>query len=352
MKEREQFQLRADSYARETQQEFHELRSKAEIIRHEASEALAAKDNQNFHDRELISDETMRLKSRNDVLASEFQVAQNDVIKAGQIIHNEQFMMLNSKQVLTEEEAVVRGLRNELSTAQSYLNIENSKNRSLMSRMEDDRMRYEQRLSMLTSHSMPREPSEPSVNIANKVETMRLRQELDEALRTVTQYQEGIVAVSSPQQPIAQDLNDLMAEEYIKSEKLEKTVRELRETNETMESGSTYQWYRSQVKDTYDERDRLRGKVYRLEAEVRAEEEESRRKGEDVLRLRYLRDEWRQWYDEVTNWDPEAEAEKEAEVAEEHLETRTEGSVAGSTGSDGVRLKITRKEADKVVVPN
>ena len=210
MNEREQFQLRADSYARETQQEFHELRGRAELIRHEASEALASRDSQNFHDRELISDEAMRLKSRNDVLASEFQVAQNDVIKAGQIIHNEQFMILNSKQMLTEEEAVVRGLKNELSTAQSYLNIENTKNRNLQSRMDDDSMRYEQRLSMLTSHSIPRELPESSINIANKVGTLRLRQELDEALRTITQYQEGIVAVSSPKPPVAQELSDMI----------------------------------------------------------------------------------------------------------------------------------------------
>ena len=210
LREREQFQLRADSYARETQQEFHALRGKAEIIRQEASEALAARDSQNFHDRELISDESMRLKSRNDVLVSEFQAAQNDVIKAGQIIHNEQFVIFNSKQILTEEEAVVQGLKNELSTAQSYLNIENSKNRNLQSRMEDDRMRYEQRLSVLTSHSLPREPSEPSLNIANKVETLRLRQELDEAMKTVAQYQESVVSVSSPKPPFAQEMSDLL----------------------------------------------------------------------------------------------------------------------------------------------
>ena len=348
MREREQFQLRADSYASETQQEFHELRGKAEIIRHEASEALAARDSQNFHDRELISDETMRLKNRNDVLASEFQVAQNDVIKAGQIIHNEQFMILNSKQMITEEEAVVRGLKNELSTAQSYLNIENTKNRNLQSRMEDDRMRYEQRLSMLTSLSLPREPPESSTNIANKVETLRLRQELDEALKTVTQYQESIVAVSSPKPPVAQELSDMMAEEYFQNEKLKKAVCELRAKSEKMEEESSYQWYRDRVRDAIDERDQLRGSVYRLEGEVRTEEDESRRRGENVERLRQSRNEWREWYDEAMTWDPEVEAEN----AEERLETRTEESVAGSTGSDGVKLKITRKEADKVVIPN
>ena len=351
LREREQFQLRADSYARETQQEFHALRGKAEIIRQEASEALAARDNQNFHDRELISDESMRLKSRNDVLVSEFQAAQNDVIKAGQIIHNEQFVIFNSKQILTEEEAVVQGLKNELSTAQSYLNIENSKNRNLQSRMEDDRMRYEQRLSVLTSHSLPREPSEPSLNIANKVETLRLRQELDEAMKTVAQYQESVVSVSSPKPPFAQEMSDLLAEEYIQSEKMEKTIKELRESRDEMEENA-YQRYRDDVKDTYDERDRLRGKVYRLEGEVVAEALESRRLNEDVERLRNARNEWREWYDQATNWYPEEEAEHEAELAEERLETRTEESVAGSLGSEGIRLKITRKEADKIVIPN
>ena len=351
LREREQFQLRADSYARETQQEFHALRGKAEIIRQEASEALAARDSQNFHDRELISDESMRLKSRNDVLVSEFQAAQNDVIKAGQIIHNEQFVIFNSKQILTEEEAVVQGLKNELSTAQSYLNIENSKNRNLQSRMEDDRMRYEQRLSVLTSHSLPREPSEPSLNIANKVETLRLRQELDEAMKTVAQYQESVVSVSSPKPPFAQEMSDLLAEEYIQSEKMEKTIKELRESRDEMEENA-HQRYRDDVKDTYDERDRLRGKVYRLEGEVVAEALESRRLNEDVERLRNARNEWREWYDQATNWYPEEEAEHEAELAEERLETRTEESVAGSLGSEGIRLKITRKEADKIVIPN
>ena len=351
LREREQFQLRADSYARETQQEFHALRGKAEIIRQEASEALAARDSQNFHDRELISDESMRLKSRNDVLVSEFQAAQNDVIKAGQIIHNEQFVIFNSKQILTEEEAVVQGLKNELSTAQSYLNIENSKNRNLQSRMEDDRMRYEQRLSVLTSHSLPREPSEPSLNIANKVETLRLRQELEEAMKTVAQYQESVVSVSSPKPPFAQEMSDLLAEEYIQSEKMEKTIKELKESRNEMEENA-YQRYRDEVKDTYDERDRLRGKVYRLEGEVVAEERESRRLNEDVERLRNARNEWREWYVQATNWYPEEEAEYEAELAEERLETRTEESVAGSLGSEGIRLKITRKEADKIVIPN
>ena len=204
---------------------------------------------------------------------------------------------------------------------------------------------------MLTSHSMPRELPESSINIANKVETLRLRQELDEALRTITQYQEGIVAVSSPKPPVAQELSDMMAEEFIQNEKLEKAVNELKAKNQRMEEESSYQWHRDQLRDVIDERNRFQGSVYRLEGEVRTEEEESRRRGEDVDRLRNSRNEWREWYNEVAEWDPDAE-NAEAENAEEPAESRTEGSVAGSTGSDGVKLKITRKEADKVVIPN
>ena len=139
-----------------------------------------------------------------------------------------------------------------------------------------------------------------------------------------------------------------MAEEFIQNEQLEKAVCELRTKNEKMEEESSYQWYRDRVRDTINDRDRLQGSVYRLEGEVREEEEESNGRGEDVDRLRNARNEWRQWYDEAMAWYPEGEEEN----AEEHLEARTEGSVAGSTGSDGIRLKITRKEADKVIIPN
>ena len=211
-------------------------------------------------------------------------------------------MILNSKQMMTEEEAVVRSLRNELSTAQSYLNIENTKNRNLQSRMDDDRFRYEQRLSMLSSHSIPRESHESSINVANKVETLRLRQELDEALKTITQHQEGIVAVASPKPPVAQELSDLMMEESIQNEQLEKAVCEPREKNESMEEESSYQWYRGQIKDTISERDRLQSAVYRLEGEVRDEEKEAQKRSDDVDSLRNDRNEWRYWYDEAMTW--------------------------------------------------
>ena len=143
----------------------------------------------------------------------------------------------------------------------------------------------------------------------------------------------------------------MMAEEFIQNEKLEKAVSELKAKNQRMEEESSYQWHRDQPRDVIDERNRFQGSVYRLEGEVKTEEEESRRRGEDVDRLRNSRNEWREWYNEVAEWDPDAE-NVEAENVEEIAESRAEGSVAGSTGSDGVKLKITRKEADKVVIPN
>ena len=109
---------------------------------------------------------------------------------------------------------------------------------------------------MLSSHSLPRETHESSINVANKVETLRLRQELDEALKAITQHQEGIVAVASPKPPVAQELCDLMAEESIQNEQLEKTVFELRKRNERVEEESSYQWYREQVRENVTERER------------------------------------------------------------------------------------------------
>ena len=70
------------------------------------------------------------------------------------------------------------------------------------------------------------------------------------------------------------------------------------------------------------------------------EEKEAQKRGIDVDRLRNDRNEWRYWHDEAMTWNTEGEEEN----AEEAFEARTEGSVAGSTGSDGVKLKITRKD--------
>ena len=91
-RERSQFQSSAAVFTQETQQEFEfaELRDRANRIRLEASEAIAAKDNQQSHERELKSDEAMKLKQRNDLLISELSFAQHDAIKARHLIHSEQ----------------------------------------------------------------------------------------------------------------------------------------------------------------------------------------------------------------------------------------------------------------------
>ena len=67
MRERAQSQQQADLFTQDSYREFNELRERANRIRDEASEAIAAKDHQQFHARELISDEVMKLKQRNDI---------------------------------------------------------------------------------------------------------------------------------------------------------------------------------------------------------------------------------------------------------------------------------------------
>ena len=116
-----------------TNQEPLELRERADRIRVEASEALAAKDN-SFHERELIFDEAMRLKQKHDILLNEFNIAQQDVIHAGRLIHDEQSAVLLGRQLVTEEEADVQHLTNELSSMKSFLKIESMKSIRLCKR--------------------------------------------------------------------------------------------------------------------------------------------------------------------------------------------------------------------------
>ena len=90
-------------------------------------------------------------------------------------------MILIGRQRLTGEEAAVCSLMNEASPMESFISIEQTKNRNLQSQLDDDRMRYEQRLSMLATHSMPKGSGSSSIDIANKVETLRLREEVNAA---------------------------------------------------------------------------------------------------------------------------------------------------------------------------
>ena len=110
-RERMQFRNLAASIDQETKTEFAILRDRADKVRLEASEAIASKDSQQFHERELISDEAMKLKRRNDMLTSELSFAQNDAIQAAQLIHHEQRTVDTFRRKNAEEEMVVRNLQ-------------------------------------------------------------------------------------------------------------------------------------------------------------------------------------------------------------------------------------------------
>ena len=112
-------------------QEFAELPDRADMIRLEASDAIAAKDSQQFHERELISDEAMKLKRMNDLLVSELNFAQNDAIQASHMMHSEQRALDNHRKKIIEEEVAIRNLSGEMTVMQSYINLENAKNERL-----------------------------------------------------------------------------------------------------------------------------------------------------------------------------------------------------------------------------
>ena len=157
-RERMQFRNLAASIDQETRAEFAALRDRADKVRLEASEAIASKDHQQFHERELISDEAMKLKRRNDMLTSELSFAQNDAIQAAQLIHHEQRTVDTFRRKNAEEEMIVRNLQGEMNVTESYLNMENAKNERLTSRMDEDRKRYEQRLALFMSNPETRYP--------------------------------------------------------------------------------------------------------------------------------------------------------------------------------------------------
>lgn len=159
-RERALYQDNTDRFARESQQEFVELRDKADRIRLEASEAMAAKDNERTEERDLISEEAKRIHQRNGLLLSELNFAQNDAIQAAQAIHEEQRMNDALKRRLTEEEVNVRNLAREMSVAKSYLSLETAKTEKLQSRIDEDKARYDQRMNLFKSRcELSQQPS-------------------------------------------------------------------------------------------------------------------------------------------------------------------------------------------------
>ncbi len=334
--ERLQFRSHAASFDQETKAEIAILRDRADRVRLEASEAIAAKDSQPFHERELISDEAMKLKRRNDLLTSELSFAQNDAIQAAQMIHHEQRTVDMCGRRNAEEEMVVRNLMGEMNVAETYPNMENAKNERLTDRSDEDRKRYEQRLSLFMSNPETRDPNMSQPDLASKVEIQRLKQEL-----AVAETSLSIVPSSSTEMALA---NDRMKRE------LEETLTE----NEEMKKQGSFEFWRKKHKEVSEEQDRVRREMYETFENLREEkkmyieeEREARKNGEDAERLRNERNEWRDQYDDlVAGWSGDG---YEYEEEEEARETRSENnaSVVGFSTS-----KISRKEADKVVVPN
>eukprot|EP00434_Breviolum_minutum_P030195 symbB.v1.2.026705.t1/scaffold2693.1/size72875/1 len=151
-RERATYQTNNERFSREAFQEFAELRDKADRIRLEASEAIAAKDNERIQEKELITDEAKRLHQMNGLLLSELSFAQNDAIQAA---HNNSEMqrrddLLQKKTI--EEETYVRNLQGEMNVVQSHLGMETAKSERLQVRNEEDRTRYEQRLNLFMSN--------------------------------------------------------------------------------------------------------------------------------------------------------------------------------------------------------
>ena len=87
---RSQYHLDTATISQATQEEVSEMRSRADRILVEANEAIAAKDTQQFHERELITDEAMTLKRRNDELMNELSQSQHDAIQTIQFAYAEQ----------------------------------------------------------------------------------------------------------------------------------------------------------------------------------------------------------------------------------------------------------------------
>ncbi len=239
-RERMQFRSLAASIDQETKTEFAILRDRADKVRLEASEAIASKDSQHFHERELISDEAMKLKRRNDMLTSELSFAQNDAIQAAQLIHHEQRSIDTYRRRNAEEEMVVRNLQGEMNVTESYLNMENAKNERLTSRMDEDRKRYEQRLALFMSNPETRYPDVLQQDLASKVEIQRLKQEL-----AVAETSLSIVPSSGSEMTLSNS----------------KIKRELEETmieNEEMKKQGSFEFWRQRHREVRDDQEHVR----------------------------------------------------------------------------------------------
>ena len=335
-RERAMYQTNNERFSKEAFQEFAELRDKADKIRLEASEAIAAKDNERVQEKELISDEAKRLHQRNGLLLSELSFAQNDAIQAAQAISEMQRMNDVLQRKATEEETHIRNLQGEMNVVQSYLGMETAKCERL-SRNEEDRTRYEQRMNLFMSNPSANLSSSRPSDLASKVEIQRLKQELSSA--------EGALAIVplNPNPSMTKEMNEMKQElvELKNDPAFQRLDQEMFEARQQRNRA---------LGEESDYCDRMNEEKFKY----RNEEKEARRRQEDVDRLRSDRDEWREHYDELlaqwaAGWDGE---EHGCDEEEEAHETRSEVSEATASFIDSGRPKISRKEADKVIIPN
>lgn len=89
----------------------------------------------------------MVLKRRNDTLFNELSQAQHDAIQTIHYVQGEQRSLDIARVHMTDEESTVRNLTGELSLMESCFNLEKSEADRLQESMDEDRRRYEQRLS-------------------------------------------------------------------------------------------------------------------------------------------------------------------------------------------------------------
>lgn len=333
---RSQYQLNTVAISQETQEEVSEMRNRADRIIVEANEAIAAKDTQQFHERELITDEAMKLKQRNDVLMSELSQAQHEAIQTFQFAYGEQRSVDLARSGLADEEVAVRNLRGELSVMESALNLEKHKATRLHDEMDDHRRRYEQRLSLIMSNPSVLNQGVNTVDVASKVEIQRLKQELSEA-------QNALVV---PYQP--QNRNETG------EEMLEARLEALQHEHEEMKGKATFKYWNKKVSeindDTQESKEQMlneRRAAYEERRMYEDEEQHARRMGEENARLRRERDEWRDYYDALfTEWGEEEHTEEEEHEVRSTI-SETAASAVGYSSS-----KISRKEADKITVPS
>lgn len=210
---------------------------------------------------------------------------------------------------LADEEVSVRNLSGELSVMESALNLERNKADRLQEDMDDNRRRYEQRLSLVMANPNIRNQGTRTVDVASKVEIQRLKQELVEA-------QNALVVPYQPPNPNVEEQEQLIVE-----------MKAIKNENDEMKEQGAFNFWRKKCDEFKNEKmeaDQLLREARRIAREEKEmhEEEYAQRRGEDTDRLRRERNEWREYYDElIAGWTEEDNAEEEHEMRSTVSET-------------------------------